>query len=65
MSAAVVGMPVDLYGDGKESGTVTAFNDRGVTVENARGVVVSNKYSGLYARVAAMNDELGRNGDTP
>lgn len=52
--SAPVGMTVDIYGDGLEFGTVTAFNDRGVTVETGTGIYAANLFSGLYARVAAL-----------
>jgi hypothetical protein len=54
VNASPVGLTVDVYGDGTEMGIVTAFSDRGVTVEAGSTIIASSAFSGLYARVAAM-----------
>ena len=55
VAPAVIGATVDINGDGREVGTVESFTPTGVTVATATGVIASNRFSGLYARVAAMH----------
>lgn len=56
VAPALIGAVVDVNGDGRETGTVESFTPMGVTVATATGVIACNRFSGLYARVAAMQD---------
>lgn len=60
MSAGVIGLEVDAFGDGSTFGTVTDFNEGGVTVDVGGTIIASNRFSGLYARVLELVDGEAR-----